>query len=424
MFLLFACIIFLIHFFLNSTHINADIFRHESSPSKDNGDESPWHFPALHITSETNPFHMERLTWHDGIITFPCKSQHVGAQLRGRGTSTWSGAPEKRPLRIRFHEPQFLFCFESPHRDWILLANALDPSLLRNYFAFTLADLMGNTNFVTSSLFVHLYINGNYVGVYQLTDERDIDTGRLDLQIHPNPTVSEYLLEMNARTGDIEVNERRYRIRFPSGTNQTQNHTEYILQYLHSVSEAIQSGDWSTIKTLMYIPSLVDYYIIQELTKDVDVGFASKFMQIKGQGDERKLYMGPVWDFDLSLGLFLLYHHNAGFDNSPEGLWAATMNYWFEYLMHTPEFQREVVVRWNEIVEHEIPLAVEEITRIAITYQNDFERNFVYHSTQVLPGLHLGAGEDFDTFLEHVTFIVDFITDRTVWLDEYFNNLP
>ena len=422
MLILYACIVFLIHFFLNSTHSNADIFGFESSLHEDR-DKSQWDFPALHITSEANPFLMERLTWYDGIISFPCESQHLAAQLRGRGTSTWSGAPEKRPLRIRFHEPQFVFGFESPHRDWILLANALDPSLLRNYFAFILADLMGNTCFVTSSQFVHLYINGDYVGVYQLTDERDIDIGRLALQMHPNPTVSEYLLEMNARTGDIEVNERKYRIRFPSGTNQTQNHTEYVSQYLHSVSEAILSGDWSAVKKLIDIPSLVDYYIIHELTKDVDVGFASKFMQIKGQDNERRLYLGPVWDFDLSLGLFLSYHHIAGFDNSPEGLWAAVMNYWFKHLMHIPEFQMEVMVRWSEIVEHEIPLAIEKILRVATTYQNDFERNFVYHSILVHPGLHLGAGEDFLTFMEHVTFIIDFVIDRTIWLDEYFTSL-
>ena len=400
-------------------------------------DATEWRFPTLYITSAQHPFHVEphayndeipfwhaqRITWHDGFVTLSGEIENAGVQLRGRGNSSWWGAPEKRPLRIRFHEPQVLIESGYAHRDWILLANAFDHSMLRNYFVLRLANLMGNTGFVPSSRFVHLYINGSYVGVYQLTDERDVGEGRLELLPHPNPAISEYLLELDRRSDSIEVYYRNYRIRFPSENNQTQQHVEYVKDYLYAVSNAIRARDWLAITMLIDVPSFVDFYIIQEFTKDVDVAFSSKFMQIRSTDSERRLYLGPVWDFDLSLGLIFHEHHEAGIDNSPEGIWAAKANYWFENLIEIPEFREAVVGRWKEVTEHYIPLSMEDALYMANTHQEDFERNFSIHSIAVLYSLRLGEAKQFETYMEHVVFLIDFIVDRANWLDEYFTTL-
>ena len=385
-------------------------------------DKSQWGFPTLHIESEQDPFHMERLEWHEGVFSLFGEIENSHVQIRGRGNGTWHNAPNKRSLRIRFYEPQSLFDSGYMHRDWILLGNPFDRSLLRNHFIFYLAESMGGTGFVTSSRFVHLHINNIYVGVYQLTDERDSDRGRLDLLAHLNPTISEYLIELDARSEDIVVNKREYKVRFPREGGMSPQHMEYACDYINSVSEVIRDRDWAMITELIDIPSLVDFYIIQELSKDIDVGFASVFMQIKGQGTERRLYMGPVWDFDLSLGLMFTGHYQLGFDNSPEGMHAAISNYWFRYLMSIPEFREAVAKRWIDVSEHHIPSAIDEISRIARTYQEDFERNFLYHSIVAGPYLRLGENQQFETHMEHVTFLNDFIRERTAWLDEYFTS--
>ena len=386
-------------------------------------------FPAMHITSALNPFIQEREFWHTGALTVESGNEDwafadVDVRLRGRGNSTWWHGPDKRPLRIRFETPQPMFGSAYPHRDWILLANAFDNSLLRTHFSLYLAELLGYTGFVPSSQFVHLYVNGTYMGVYQFTDERDIGPGRGEVVIDPDPVVSEYWLEMDYRTQDyFQVNGLWYDIRFPSGNALTEEHIDYAHAYIESVSQAIRNRDWEAVTALIDIPSHISYYILQELIKDADVSFSSMFMQIRGQGDERRLYQGPVWDFDLALG----NARSATFHgDQPTGLWAARRHYWFRGLMHIPEFREQAIERWNEAMTYDIPRAIASTEYMLATYREAFERNF---EAQPVLGVRWGvlpapARYEIDTFVGQVEYLLDFINARAEWLDNYFNTYP
>jgi spore coat protein CotH len=50
---------------------------------------------------------------------------------------------------------------------------------------------------------------------------------------------------------------------------------------------------------LIDLDNWIDYFIIQEFVKNVDVGWSSVYMYKEPQG---KLKFGPVWDFDLAYG--------------------------------------------------------------------------------------------------------------------------
>jgi len=384
-------------------------------------------FPSLHITSDLNPFIQEREFWHPGSVAVTSENEdwafeEVDVRLRGRGNSTWWGAPDKRPLRIRFETPQPMFGSDYAHRDWILLANAFDNSLLRTHFALYFSRLMGNTGFVPSSQFLHLYVNGVYMGVYQFTDERDIGPGRGEVVIDPDPTISEYWLEMDYRTQDyFNVNGLWYDMRFPSGNALTDEHIDYAHQFMENVSQAIRSHDWGRVQAIVDIPSMVDYYILQELVKDIDVSFSSMFMQIRGQGDERRLYQGPVWDFDLTMGNA---RQHSPVDDRPSGIWAARRHYWFGNLMQIPEFRDIVVERWNDVMAYELPRAIESISYMATHYRDAFERNF--EANPVL-GVRWGlfpspARYEIDTFIGQAAFLIDFLNTRAAWLDNHFNS--
>ena len=68
---------------------------------------------------------------------------------------------------------------------------------------------------------------------------------------------------------------------------------------MQSVEDEIIEGDEQTIEGLVDIDSLVDTYILEEYSKNIDVGWSSFFMYKKAGG---KLYFGPPWDFDLAFG--------------------------------------------------------------------------------------------------------------------------
>ena len=70
-----------------------------------------------------------------------------------------------------------------PHRRWVLLANYLDRTLLRNHLAFFLEGAEGNTSAWTPrGQFVELILNGEHLGNYYLCEKISVGDNRIDLK--------------------------------------------------------------------------------------------------------------------------------------------------------------------------------------------------------------------------------------------------
>ena len=392
-------------------------------------------FSSIRITSAIDPFTAPRDYWHRAQITVESdiagfSIQNVSVSLRGRGNTTWWFGPEKRPLRFRFDEPREMLGVGSAHRDWILLANHFDQSLLRNYTALYLGRLLDGLDNTPRSSFVHLYVNGQYMGVYQLTDERDLGVGRTDITLHQNPAISEFMLEWDGRMRyepyqDLDwvltSTDIPFEIRFPTGAGTSYAHAAYVLDYLERVSYALRSRNFEDFENLVDVPSFVDFYLVQEFMKNPDVHWSSIFMTIRGQGDERRLVMGPLWDFDLAAGGTIM-GSAAEFYHLPYGITAAQRNYWFRYAMRMPEFIVIANNRWNEIRHNEIYYTIRRIEEIQRQHASDFERNFERHE---IMGTRVWAEVDevvaITNHAGQVEYLVDWLWRRTAWLDRFFN---
>lgn len=385
-------------------------------------------FPVLHITSYYDPFIQERTLWHDGTISLSGVSDNIDfddtdIRIRGRGNSTWWRGADKRPLRFRFREARPVLS-DNPARDWILLANQFDRSLLRNYAALTLGGKLEGLGFTPVPYHVQLYVNGEYMGVYLLTDERNVGPGRMSIYWNEDPTISEYFLELDARayqTGILDetyisVNGLYYDLRYPDDLSPA--HVEYVRAYLEAVSYAIRRQGFDEILELIDLESFVDFYIVQEFFKDIDARDLSTFMYISGTDDERRLFMGPIWDFDISAG-------NAGnqpLGYGPEGLYVAEFNYWYRNLMRRPEFFEAVQARWNEIRDAEVAQTIEHLRFVSVRYQDEFERNFERHP-DVFGRAQMRTPQEIleiDYFMGHVEHLLNWLTVRATWFDEFF----
>jgi len=410
-------------------------------------------FPTIHIQTigDDEPFY-ERNLWIDSEFTLAgftssATSDPIMGQIRGRGTSTWNMMPDKRPLRLSFEVAQIFFGEESSAYNWILLADHADKSLLRNYSALYLSDQLDGLNWTPSARSIHLYVNDDYMGVYLLTEERSLAYEHLGLISHNDPTVSEYFFEMEWRAdrdgGEegvdfIRVNSHPdgiigdssaeagferdylYEIIYPDDDLLTEEHFDYLQTFLTEIGVLMRERDFEAISRQVDLDSLIDFYLVQELYKNLDAGFSSVYLQIRGEGENRKLYHGPVWDFDLAVGNT---YWTGGESQSPfGGLYVAQRHYWFWYLMHTPEFLELLAERWNNVVRNEALLMVRHIERLANIHQDDFERNFERHNI-------LGVSRwpnpehisDIQSFYGQVTFLTDFLTERIHYLDGIFN---
>ena len=401
--------------------------------------ESGYTFPAIHIET-TLP--IDRYIWDYATVTVMSdvdefQLEGASARIRGRGHSSWR--LDKRPFRIRFDEPQTMLDSGHAARDWSFIANHSDKSLMRNYSAYHLASLLDGMSFAPFARFVDIYINGEYQGVYMLTIQVREGEGRAELDGDSNPELSEFLIEMDSRLptdGEsiegidyVTVNNRHYDIHFPTSSALTLDHVEYVRGFLANVDALIHAHD-NAVFEYIHMPSFVDFYIVQELYKNVDIGYASVFMQIRGQGDERRLEMGPVWDFDISAGN--AYFQGRGVNSmdeeyayyySPHGLWVAQTNSWFRNLMLMPEFFDAVTVRWNMIEDVEIRQTIDHINFMSERYQAAFERNF---ERWPILGEYVWPNPqrvvDIDTFRGQVDYLVEFLEIRKIGFGGFLNS--
>ena len=98
--------------------------------------------------------------------------------IKVRGNST-AGAP-KKPYEIEFSE-DFSMLGLTEEKKWVLLADYYDQSLIRNYTALTLAQYFDNMDFNPTPNHVTLFINGEFKGLYLLTEKINEDRGALIL---------------------------------------------------------------------------------------------------------------------------------------------------------------------------------------------------------------------------------------------------
>ena len=409
-------------------------------------------FPSIHIKTigEDEPF-VERTLWIDSefiLAGFDAVTSDVSlpGRIRGRGNSTWNMLPDKRPLRLRFETSQNFFHGELAITDWILLADHGDRSLLRNYSALYLARRLDGLTWTPAARSVHLYVNDEYMGVYLLTEERSLAFEHLDFISDPNPAVSDYFFEMewrlalegeewvdfirvnshpNGVVGDASAaagfdRDYLYEILYPQDEALTTEHLEYVQAFLTEVGVLIRQSAFEAVRERVDLDSLIDFYLVQELYKNMDVGFASVFLQIRGQGDERRLYHGPVWDFDIAAGN--AYWMGVESQTPFGGLYVAERHYWYWYLMQMPEFVALLRERWNTVVHGEVLGMIGHLEHHAATHQSEFERNFGRHpilGSDMWPSPeHVN---DILTFDGQVTYLTDFLAARASYLDDIFN---
>ncbi|MCR5737560.1 MAG: CotH kinase family protein [Eubacterium sp.] len=297
--------------------------------------------------------------------------------IRGRGNSTW--LTSKKPYKIKLDKSADLFGMGSS-KHWVLLANYYDYSLVRNKMTFELAKRM-DLEYTPKSVFVDVVIAGEYCGSYQLTQHVRIGKNNVaidDLEDKPASTLPNitggYLLAMDESwlKGDegkpnIHVGNNLFLIDKPEydadySEEAKQAQVDYITNYLHElnyiiegedeyfdeeadgIDEELAGKDW---RDYMDEQSYIDYYLIQEISKNGDAYGGSTYLYKERNG---LLYWGPVWDFDfVAWGAPETdYLANGGV----EGFQCIYGNPWFETLLEKdPEVKEKVVERWQVMSE-------------------------------------------------------------------------
>jgi len=311
--------------------------------------------PVVRIDTGGKPI-LDKETYVAGTFDLDPNGQpgaHVATavEVKGRGNSTWT--LPKKPYRVKLQSSTSLLGMPAS-RHWVLLANYLDRSQLRTFSAFGISASTGLA-WTPRARHVELILNGEYEGVYQLVEHVRVAADRVNItslgptDITGDAVTGGYLIELDGwlpGPGEVGFSTRRH-VPFTMQDPElpAPEQLAYIKDYVQRFEDALFSPSFADPTTgyaaYLDVSSLIDWYLVEEVTRNQDAFFSSTYMY---KPRSQKLFFGPVWDFDLSMG------STNGWDKStPDGWWVRTKTPWMARFFQDPAFARRVADRWDQL---------------------------------------------------------------------------
>lgn len=243
---------------------------------------------------------------------------NIGIEVRGHFSAIF---PQK-PYAIETRDADQnelnvpLFGFPEEH-DWVLLANYNDKVFMRNVLAFKLFNEMGH--YASRTRFCEVMVNGAYQGIYIFGEKIKRDNDRVDIaKLEPDensgePMTGGYIFKLDYwdwtnswqsayhpighSTFDVH-----YVYEYPKPEAITIQQKAYIKSYVNTFESALynQNIHDSTAGYFRYMDmtSFIDYFLVNEVSRNND-GFKKSFFMFKNRdGIDKRINLGPVWDFD------------------------------------------------------------------------------------------------------------------------------
>ena len=216
--------------------------------------------------------------------------------IKGRGNASWSFP--KKPYKIKFAEKQSVLGSPASAKKWTLINNYGDKTLMRNILAFEVSRRAGMsyTPFCTP---VDVILNGEYEGCYQLCDQVEVGSGRVDAK-------KGYFIEIDAYAYDEAVHFYSARsipvtVKYPDEEDITPDQLGFIQSFFGQLESAVFSGSYTNPETgyrkYLDLDTFLRNFIVGEFCGNTDT-YWSVYMY--KDGSDGKFYTGPVWDYDLA----------------------------------------------------------------------------------------------------------------------------
>lgn len=393
--------------------------------------------PVIRLTAE-GPI-VDKKNYVSGTITVQDPEKHYSEVtefssemgIRGRGNSTWSWP--KKPWKVKLSSKAEILGMPAD-KEWALLANYSDRTLMRNIVAMKLSEMCG-FSWTPRIRSVHVYLNDEYQGVYTICEHKKVSASRVNIEvIDETDNTGEaltggYYLEIESDQ-DADVcwwTSMGVPLMFGEPETPTNAQINYVKNLINDFETALCSETFADSETgyaaYIDLKSFIDFYIVQELTKNVDGNVRKSAFLTKERG--KKLEMYHLWDFDLTMGNCGYFDSRVG--NGPEGFWVKDYNSssvygdgWYWRLFQDPAFVAQVKQRWNELKPQfeTIPTFIETQAQILDAAQKkNFEVWSIHESVDWVKFPSRGS------YKAEVDYLKTFYTKRLDWLDKELSKL-
>lgn len=434
--------------------LNGEVYDFETMPDDDIELTAEWlelsNLPALFInlhqpSGQVIPIeHVTRELYVQSTISLENTDASfvidpVSAEFKGRGNGSWIDSGEKRGFRIKFEDKQSLLG-NPESRHWVILAGANfdDVTMFRNKLAFDMTnELFTHIGYASTADWVDVYINGEYRGVYLLAEHLRVDPDRVDIETVYGVLDTGYLIEYDSYASGtngvdyFRVDGVRYPFTMKSPSpddfleegltlEQYKAHVSYIQEMVQEMVTGAMTKNFELFSTYADVDSFVDMYLLHELFKNIDTGFSSFFIY-RHAGS--KLYAGPPWDFDATLG-----STPSRGNGSPMGIFVGlavqafssrTASEFLISLYATPDFKEVIVSRWQEISPDIQTYVDDTLTESMVeTYQFAMGRNFVRWPSPQGYGAPVSQETAEANWIANIDKLRKWLTDRINWLNQ------
>lgn len=356
---------------------------------------------------------------NDSVVTYD------SLQIRGRGNSTWGLA--KKPYRIKFQtKEKFLGKGRAKAKKWTLIANAGDKSLMRNAITSLMGEFAG-LKFNPAAKFVDLVLNGTYLGNYQISDQMEVRSHRVDITEQDVPLTDAsditggYFLEVDGFKDGNSFTTSTYnvpiRIHYPDEEDIATTQNQYIRNYIAEFEKVLSSADFTDpekgYRHWVDSVSLANWYICTELSANIDGFYSTYFYKDKA---DSLLYWGPLWDYDIA------YNNDSRIQGTATKLMTdygyGQTKLWMNRMWTDQWFAKLINKRYNELLDAGIvDYLYEKIDSIAnlidasqqLNYQRWGIARRMYHEIVL-----------YSSYDQYVADLKSFITEHSQWLKQTF----
>jgi len=371
--------------------------------------------------------------------------RYIGIEIRGNTAQMFPKKSYSLETRLSDGSNNNVSLLGFPQEnDWVLHGPYSDKSMMRNALAYSIGNSMGN-GWHPRNRFVEVEINGEYRGVYLFVEKIKIDKNRVDIaKLKPEDNTGDeltggYIISIDrdqlgswnspfmGRTGSVDV---PFSYVNPSYEDLTPAQRYYIMSYIIEFEYALHGANFKDpdlgYQAYIDVESFIDYFIITELSRDLDGYRVSVYFHKDKDSKGGKLTMTPFWDYNICFGNanFFSAGNTAGWasDGIGKGDWYE-IPFWWDRLREDPYFETLLKYRWEKLRERVI--SKNTINSFIDSCQNvlksaqvrNFEK-FNVLNTYVWPNNYIGG-----TYINEVNYLRNWISDRIDWLDSQMDKI-
>lgn len=332
--------------------------------------------------------------------------------------------------------------------DWVIHGPYSDKSLIRNALSYILAgEIM---EYAPRVRMAELVLNNEYQGLIVWTENIKRDKNRVDIsKLGPEENEGDnltggYILKFD-KGDSYEIGwespyqplpgrsqRTRFLYHYPKPGDITNQQKSYIRNWITEFENVLMSNNYGDpdkgYEKYMDVQSFVDFIIINEMSKNIDGYRLSSYMYKDKDSKGGKLFMGPVWDFNLAWGNAnycsgsTTYGWELNFNGEcPDDFWLNHV--WWNRLMIEARFRQTIKDRWIKLRRStfstdKIIAKVDSLVSLIGEAQVRNFNKWPVLGKYIWPNDYVGS-----SYGEEINYLKQWIASRTNWLDGAFGDL-